>query len=325
MDMNRLSIDDGTPGGPVTANRLPLPNDRNRSGLRLENEVLAVLQHDQRVVGRAKLAGAFDDGFEDRPDISGRRSNHAEDVATSCLVRQCLREVAGLGLNFVEQPDVLDRDHGLVGERRGQIDMPLGKRPNPLTGYQQQTDRDVLAHEGYPQHAADASPASKGVEGVFRIALGVFNKYRCLLQKDARPKRSATRFVIDFQDRAAFLFGETETRDALEIVAKTPVDDNDVGLAQTRRRVGKSVEYLLQIECRPAYDLEHVGGGRLLLQRFAQILSARLHFLEQTDIADRDHRLIGEGLQQRNLFIAERLHLWGAGGELPPYSITPPH
>jgi len=39
-----------------------------------------------------------------------------------------------------------------------------------------------------------------------------------------------------------------------------------------------------------------------------QILGARLHLFEQTDIADRDHRLIGKGLQQGNLLVAERLH-----------------
>ena len=69
MDMNRPAIRDRTAGDHSTAGRLPLPNDRNRSVLRSENEVSAILQHHQRVVGLAKLTGAFDDGFENRPDV----------------------------------------------------------------------------------------------------------------------------------------------------------------------------------------------------------------------------------------------------------------
>jgi hypothetical protein len=41
--------------------------------------------------------------------------------------------------------------------------------------------------------------------------------------------------VINIQDRAALLFGKTETRYAGELLAKTTVDDRDVGLAQTSR------------------------------------------------------------------------------------------
>ena len=37
--------------------------------------------------------------------------------------------------------------------------------------------------------------------------------------------------------------------------------------AQPRRRLNERLEHSLQVEGRTAYDLEHVGGGRLLLQR----------------------------------------------------------
>jgi len=39
--------------------------------------------------------------------------------------------------------------------------------------------------------------------------------------------------VTNTQDRAAFLFGKTDTRRAEEFLAKTTMDDDDVGLAQT--------------------------------------------------------------------------------------------
>ena len=73
--------------------------------------------------------------------------------------------------------------------------------------------------------------------------------------------------------------------------------------AELRQRV----EHRLQIEGRAADDLKHVGGGGLLLQRFAQVVCARLHLLKQPHILDCDHRLVGEGLNQLDLLVGKRL------------------
>ena len=61
-----------------------------------------------------------------------------------------------------------------------------------------------------------------------------------------------------------------------------------------------------------ADDLKHFRCCGLLLQRLCQVARLRLHLLEQTDIPDGDHRLIREGLQQGNLFVAERMDLAAA-------------
>ena len=61
-----------------------------------------------------------------------------------------------------------------------------------------------------------------------------------------------------------------------------------VSLAQLGDRPDKRVQHRLQIERRPADNLEHVGRGGLLLQRFAQLV-------EQPRILDGDDGLVGEG------------------------------
>ncbi len=53
--------------------------------------------------------------------------------------------------------------------------------------------------------------------------------------------------------------------------------------------------------------LKYVGGGGLLLQQLLQVVGARLHLVEQTHVLDRDHRLVGEGGDQLDLLIGERL------------------
>ena len=65
------------------------------------------------------------------------------------------------------------------------------------------------------------------------------------------------------------------------------------------------VEHRLQIESRAADDLQHLGGGGLLLQRFGEVAGARLHLVEQPHVLDRDHRLVGEGLDDFDLAIRE--------------------
>src|SRR6516164_9809703 len=73
-------------------------------------------------------------------------------------------------------------------------------------------------------------------------------------------------------------------------------------------RFGERVEHGLQIESRAADHLEHVGGGGLLLQRFAQLV-------EQPRVLDGDDRLRGEVLQQFDLLVGERAHLLAIDGD----------
>ena len=49
--------------------------------------------------------------------------------------------------------------------------------------------------------------------------------------------------------------------------------------------------------------LKHLGGRRLLLQRLGEFARARLHLVEQPHVLDRDHRLVGEGLDQFDLLV----------------------
>ena len=85
-----------------------------------------------------------------------------------------------------------------------------------------------------------------------------------------------------------------------------------VGAAKPNCRIDQRSEDWLQVEGRAADDLEHIGGCGLLLQRFGELGGARLHFFEQTNVFDGDHRLIGEGLDKLDLFVAERAHFIAA-------------
>ena len=107
----------------------------------------------------------------------------------------------------------------------------------------------------------------------------------------AAPERSAR----SDRDRAAM-------RLDMKLVTFPQQDRGVVGGAQPGRRFHQRVEHRLQIEGRAADHLEHVGGGGLLLQRFAQLV-------EQPRVLDGDDRLGGEILDQLDLLVGERADL----------------
>ena len=86
------------------------------------------------------------------------------------------------------------------------------------------------------------------------------------------------------------------------IVFDERYDAAELGLADTRRVLQHGLEDRLQLAGRTADDLQHVGGGGLLLQRFAQLV-------EQPGVLDGDDGLCGEILHQLDLLVAEWPHL----------------
>src|SRR5262249_61270201 len=79
----------------------------------------------------------------------------------------------------------------------------------------------------------------------------------------------------------ALLRGEAEGRGDRKGVAIAPPDNARIRFAQTSGRLDQRVKHGLQIEGRSADDLEYVGGGGLLLQRFGEVIRALAPLVEQ--------------------------------------------
>src|SRR4051812_5405334 len=118
--MDGLLVHKGTSSGPIAADRPFVERYGDGTGMRTKAEMFYVPQQDNGIVGFAKLSRALDDLFENRFDIGGRRGDYPQDVTAPGLVGQRLP-------GLVEQPRVFDGDHGLVGERLDQLDLPCRK------------------------------------------------------------------------------------------------------------------------------------------------------------------------------------------------------
>ena len=88
-----------------------------------------------------------------------------------------------------------------------------------------------------------------------------------------------------------------------------------VGVAQFQRGGRDRVEYRLGVGRRTREDAQDLAGGGLLLERFAQFPVARLQFVEEPNVLDRDHRLISKSLQKRKLSFRKRARLAPSDGD----------
>src|SRR6516164_11818638 len=78
-------------------------------------------------------------------------------------------------------------------------------------------------------------------------------------------------------------------------------DRGHIRVTKLGGRLDQGVEHSVKIEGRAADDLEHVGGSRLLLQRFSQLI-------QKARVLDGDHRLVGEGGNELDLLLCKRFH-----------------
>ena len=103
------------------------------------------------------------------------------------------------------------------------------------------------------------------------------------------------------------------------------VAERDQGLLRITKPGGgldHRIEHGLQIEGRAADDLQHVAGRGLVFQRFLKVGRAGLQRAIRLGAGDRDHRLLGEGLQQFDLTVGEAT-LLAAAMAIAPMTASP--
>jgi hypothetical protein len=98
-------------------------------GAEVEGFGRLVVLEDRAGVGPGELAGPSHDRLEHRVQIEGRAEGPA-DIAERPKLAHRARQVLGPSFEFLEQPDVLDGDDGLVGEGRDQLDVLVREGPD---------------------------------------------------------------------------------------------------------------------------------------------------------------------------------------------------
>jgi hypothetical protein len=98
-------------------------------------------------------------------------------------------------------------------------------------------------------------------------------------------------------------------RCGVEAVSLIHVKRAELGFTEPCCVLQHCIENRLQLPRRARDDAQHLGGRRLLLQCFTQIVGALAQLVEQPDILDGDHGLGGEIREKLDLLVGERAYL----------------
>src|SRR5215467_1683363 len=179
-------------------------------------------------------------------------------------------ERAILLLEFGEKPHVLDGDHCLIREGLQQRDLLVGERPYLIS-----VDCDDTEQRSRPDHR-DRYDTSDGVDQVLypKCVLGLAQRIfdvDGLTLEGGTPRRAAPSgrdgifFEIRFELRAGVVL-----RRGVQTLTVEPPDSTVLRAAEPHRVFDQRFEDWLEIERRPADDLEDLARRRLLLLRLGQ-------------------------------------------------------
>ena len=233
--------------------------------------------------------------------VEGRPADDLEHVGGRRLLLQCLGEIACPGPHLVEQAGVLDCNDRLVCESLNEFDLTERKSTGFGAHQRKHAVHFAVANERRSKDGPIVADPGTLAKVVVWVGQDIRNVYR--LARHHHP--AADRFLAGLERMLLCVFDKFRVTSRLRAKPhKIAVKHLDVGAGGATERpggIGQRLENCVQIERRTADHLQDVGGRLLLLQRFPR-------FVEESDIVDRDDRLISEGLEKLDLPLGERTH-----------------
>ena len=124
------------------------------------NHHVSLLKSQMHVINPTNPCGALDDGVEHRLHVGRRAADDAEHLGGRGLMLQGLAQFCVALLDFLEQSDILDRDHGLVGERFEQGDLLIRKRHEPPCAEYYHSNRNTFTEQRRCKYRPNADASS---------------------------------------------------------------------------------------------------------------------------------------------------------------------
>src|SRR5262245_27382883 len=138
--------------------------------------------------------------------------------------------------------------------------------------------------------------------GVLRVGLDIVDMDDFTFKQRASGSGITLQLDRNVPDVIHKFLRVSEGHSAVELVALALRNRSLVSFAQPSRRPQQRVEDSLEVKRGPTDDLEHIGGGSLLLKRFA-------YLIQKASVFDSNNGLISEGLHKRDLLIGEGFNL----------------
>ena len=247
----------------------------------------------------AQLARALRDRLQHGLHVGRRLADHAQHLGGRRLPLERL-------LGLVEQPRVLDRDHRLVGERLRERDLLVVETPGGRAQDRDAADR-LCPRAAAATNRQDLYPSAIASSCIRANSFALSAVSATLTTRESRmqvpaplPRSSGHGFSMP-GPRAAPV-----SSDRRPIRSRSPLGNTSATALPAKSRwqlatIASNTGCVSVTE--PLIDAQDLGGRRLPLERLVGLV-------EQARVLDRDHRLVGERLEQRVLALAQPVDLF---------------
>src|ERR1700722_4059560 len=221
---------------------------------------VAFTPENRGVIRFAQSRRALDNRLEDRLDMFRRTADDPEYLRHRRLPLQRLAQIVGALAQLVEQPRILDGDHGLGGEIRQQLDLFGREWANLLAKNAESADELILLEHWHDDKAARArnidKPHNRRIAGcVTRLARNIGDVDNLFYRGDP-PKGDIpawTKYRV-----ATIFFGPCRRRPVDRRQSKCiriiKEQISELGPADARGILKHGLEYRLQFARRRTYD-----------------------------------------------------------------------
>ena len=255
---------------------------------------------------RLTNAGRFlEHGRKHRREVAGSSGDGLQHLRGRGLLLERLPQ-------FIEQPRVLDGDHGLRGERRRQFDFAVAERIDAAAPQPDHDHRLAIAHQRHADHRSIAFDLRLFLLLVEGIAQKVVDADDLTGDGGAADDRSGARrndrLPLDFQiSRHQAVTSCKAVESAVQLENHRPVR-----AAKPRRSFRHTLQHGRQLELGPADGVQHLRHRHELVARVVQFAGR-----------PRDRRLVGGRGPTRTRFDFRRsTTLWRWLLARPPLRIT---
>src|SRR5439155_13464765 len=149
---------------------------------------------------------------------------------------------------LLEQPHVLDHDHGLIGEGRDEINLLLGEWVNGSARQKQGADRGSLSQQRNAKHVAIAPEPLALQHSELRIGQNVADLNHSAFKHDSSGDGAAIKVDWRSQMVVREFRRKAVARGKMQLVALQLYDRCTIRAAQSRRRRAQRVENRLKVK-----------------------------------------------------------------------------
>src|SRR5262245_4362834 len=268
----------------------------------------SIVAENHAVLGTANAHGILQQRLKDALEVEHGSADGLEHLGRGSLLPQRFAQLLRARLHLVEQAHVLDRDQRLVGESGDELDLPVRERLDVIALETDDGDHYAVAQQRNPEHGA--LPAD--LLGLQHVVLGISQAIRQVnrfsLNRSSADQRAASRSYRMLKE-VFDIVGPDVVGPHQVVFAVLQLEEKGMfRLAQASRCLQDGINYCLQLVGRARNDVEHVADRSLIVERFLDLAGARLHLVEQPHVLNRNHRLVGEGVDQLYFLFVKRLY-----------------